>query len=79
MAYVDALADIQPRRTDPAAVDLLLTEDQRVFVIFEGDRPHYLGRSCDVREWLRALATAAALSSRERAWLLARIPRDGCS
>jgi hypothetical protein len=80
MALVDALADIHPRRTDPAAVDIIVSEEGRVFVIFEGDRPHYIAWAHDVRDWLRALATLAALSQRERAWFLARLPaRTGCT
>ncbi len=69
MAFLDGLTDTEPRRTTPAAVDVIVTADGRTFVIFEGDRPHYIAWIDDVRVWLRAVARLAKLSRRERNWM----------
>lgn len=77
MAIVDVMADIRPRRTAPAGFDVIITGDDRVFVVRvdrdNEDHFEYVGERAELEANLRGLADVAKLTEEEREWLLRQL------
>ena len=70
MAAIDALLDIQPRRTQPAAFDIVISPEGHVFVVDVDETPEYLGSLEDLLKNLNGIADAAQLDGDEREALM---------
>lgn len=70
MAAIDALLDIRPRRTKPAAFDIVISPEEHVFVVDVDETPEYLGSLEDFLKNLNGIADAAGLDDDERAALM---------
>lgn len=70
VAAIDALLDIRPRRTNPEALDIVISPEGHVFVVDVNDEPAHLGSLEDLIKNLNGVAIAAELDRDERAALM---------
>lgn len=70
VAAIDALLDIRPRRTNPEALDIVISPEGYVFVVDMNDEPAHLGSLDELIQNLNGAAVVAELDDEERAALM---------